>query len=401
MSKKIIALMMSLVLLFSLVACSPNVENEKVQNSDDTSVVKDVDSKEDTATKTKDTNNKSDEKPSENESGTHIVIDYLGNEVEVPNKIERIVIDQIPILSTYMAYFEGRTPYLVGFSGSFKETISQTVLKDISPELNEASETVYAQSDLNIEEIVKLNPDVIFYNANNKKHAEILKKSGIPAVGFATIGGGTTADPINRQIEWLRLLEQVFNEPGKMDSFIQEINSISQEIESKIAEIPTEKRPSAMILFRFQKGILQVAGKGIFGDFWLQRLGVKNAAVGAKGFAQVSFEQVYEWNPDILFLNGRGLSKISREDVLNNQVEGADFSPLKAFNDKRVYRTDLGMWNWFTPNPDAPLVLAWLAKETYPEEFKDYDLHGKVKEYYKKFYNYELSDKELEGMFEN
>lgn len=56
------------------------------------------------------------------------------------------------------------------------------------------------------------------------------------------------------------------------------------------------------------------------------------------------------------------------------------------------------MWNWFTPNPDAPLAFAWLATKAYPEEFKDYPLKEKIKEYYKKFYNYELTDDEVELM---
>ena len=82
------------------------------------------------------------------ETGTHTVVDHGGNEVEVPNKVTRVVIDQIPILSTYMAYFEGSAPYIVGYCGSFKSVISDTVLKNIAPELMESSNTVYAQSDL-------------------------------------------------------------------------------------------------------------------------------------------------------------------------------------------------------------------------------------------------------------
>ena len=135
------------------------------------------------------------------ETGTHTVVDHGGNEVEVPNKVTRVVIDQIPILSTYMAYFEGSAPYIVGYCGSFKSVISDTVLKNIAPELLESSDTVYAQSDLNIEEIMKLNPDVILYNAGNSSHAEILKASGIPSIGFATVGASTEADPIERYEE--------------------------------------------------------------------------------------------------------------------------------------------------------------------------------------------------------
>ena len=97
------------------------------------------------------------------ETGTHTVVDHGGNEVEVPNKVTRVVIDQIPILSTYMAYFEGSAPYIVGYCGSFKSVISDTVLKNIAPELLESSDTVYAQSDLNIEEIWVVRETASFF----------------------------------------------------------------------------------------------------------------------------------------------------------------------------------------------------------------------------------------------
>lgn len=153
------------------------------------------------------------------EKGTHTVVDHAGNTVEVPNHITRVVIDQIPILSTYMSYFGGSAPYIVGYCGSFKDTITKTVLKDIAPELMESSDTVYAQSDLNIEEIMNLKPDVILYNAGNTAHAEILQASSIPCIGFATVGADTAADPLERYQQWLDLLEDVFGEDGKMDDF--------------------------------------------------------------------------------------------------------------------------------------------------------------------------------------
>ena len=183
------------------------------------------------------------------ETGTHTVVDHGGNEVEVPNKVTRVVIDQIPILSTYMAYFEGSAPYIVGYCGSFKSVISDTVLKNIAPELLESSDTVYAQSDLNIEEIMKLNPDVILYNAGNSSHAEILKASGIPSIGFATVGASTEADPIERYEEWLKLLEQIFNEPGKTEAFVAAGDEIVADVEARIAEVPETDRPSACLLY--------------------------------------------------------------------------------------------------------------------------------------------------------
>ena len=333
------------------------------------------------------------------EAGSHIVTDHAGHEVEVPNKIEKIVIDQVPILSTYMAYNEGKAPYIVGYAGSLKQVISGTVLKDMAPELLDATNTVQGQSDLNVEEIMKLKPDVIFYNAKNQDRYEKLSKTGVPCIGFVTMGADTPADPINRYGEWLKLLEDIFGEKGKMDDFLKAGDDIVKDVEERIAKVPDEKRPSGMILWKYQEGTPIVAGKGTFGDFWLKRLKVKNVAADAKGYAKVNVEQIYAWNPDVFYLDGPGLLNIKTEDVYNNSVEGFDFSNLKSVKDKRVYNSKLGMWNWLTPNPDAPLVLAWLASETYPDAFKDYDLKKVIKDYYQKWYNYELSDEQIEDMF--
>ena len=332
------------------------------------------------------------------ENGTHIVVDHGGNEVEVPNKVTRVVIDQIPILSTYMAYFQGSAPYIVGYCGSFKSVISDTVLKNIAPELMESSDTVYAQSDLNIEEIMKLNPDVILYNAGNSSHAEILKASGIPSVGFATVGASTEADPIERYEQWLKLLEDIFGEPGKTEAFVAAGDEIVDDVESRIAKIPESDRPSALILWKYSDGVPQVSGQGTFGTYWMKRLGVTDKALEATGFAQTSMEQIYSWDPDILFLDGPGLQPLRTEDVLTCNVDGADFSTLTAVQNGRVYNTTLGMWNWFTPNPDAPLVLAWLACNTYPEAFADYPLEETIKTYYHDWYGYDVTDDELEEM---
>ena len=165
-----------------------------------------------------------------------------------------------------------------------------------------------------------------------------------------------------------------------------------------IAEVPETDRPSALILWKYADGVPQVSGQGTFGTYWMKRLGVTDKALEATGFAQASMEQIYSWDPDILFLDGPGLQPLRTEDVLSGNVDGADFSTLTAVQNGRVYNTTLGMWNWFTPNPDAPLVLAWLACNTYPDAFADYPLGDTIKEYYKTWYGYDVTDDELEEM---
>lgn len=384
--KKIsLILCLTVLALTGMTACG----NKKTGQNLESKEVAQTEKKEEKTEETNDENKK-----------TRTITDHAGNTIEVPEKIERIVIDQIPILSTYMAYHHGKAPYIVGYAGSLKQVISNTVLKDIAPELLDSQNTVQSQSDINIEEIMKLKPDVIFYNASNKEHYETLKKTGIPCVGFATVGTNGPADPIDRYTQWLKLLEDVFGENGKTDDFIKAGQDIVKDVEERISNIDDSKKPTGVILWKYVQGVPMVAGKGVFGDFWLNRIGVKNLANETKGFAKVSIEQFYQWNPDILYLDGPGLLDITTKDVFENSVEGINFSNMKAVKDKKVYNTKLGMWNWFTPNPDGPLVLAWLAKSTYPEEFKDYDLKAMIKDYYKTWYDYELTNEQIEDMFD-
>lgn len=334
------------------------------------------------------------------DSETRTITDHAGNEVVLPKEIKRVVIDQVPILSTYMAYHGGEAPYIVGYAGSLKQVAEKTVLKDIAPELMDADETVHGQSDLNIEEIVKLKPDVIFYNATNKDRYEALSKSGIPCVGFATIGTLGQADPIDRYGQWLKLLEDVFGEEGKTDDFLAAGEKIVKDVEERIATVDQKDRPNGMILWKYNKGVPMVAGKGTFGDFWLKRIGVSNVFEDAKGYAKVNVEEIYKQDPQVLYLDGPGLLNMTTSDVFENKVEGFDFSNMDAVKNKRVYNSKLGMWNWLTPNPDAPLVYAWLANVTFPEAFDDYDLKGEIKDYYKTWYKYDLTDDQVDDMFD-
>ncbi len=52
--------------------------------------------------------------------------------------------------------------------------------------------------------------------------------------------------------------------------------------------------------------------------------------------------------------------------------------------------TGSGMWNWFTPNPDAPRQLD--RRCPYTGRFSDVDPCRQTKDYYQKMYNFTLTD---------
>jgi iron complex transport system substrate-binding protein len=116
-----------------------------------------------------------------------------------------------------------------------------------------------------------------------------------------------------------------------------------------------------------------------------------------KGQGKINMEQVYEWNPDMIFITN--FSPRLAEDLLENKIEGTDWSLVKAVKEGKVYKFPLGMYRWFPPASDTPLVLQWLATKMQPELFKDIDMDKEIKDYYKKYYSVDLTDSDIQKIY--
>lgn len=134
------------------------------------------------------------------------------------------------------------------------------------------------------------------------------------------------------------------------------------------------------------------------GNRWLDATGGIDVAAeaGIEGIKQVNMEQVYEMNPDIIYITN--FTETQPQDLMDNKFKGQDWSKVKAVQDGKVYKMPLGIYRWYPPSGDAPLMLKWMAQHNYPEVF-DYDMNAEVKDYYKRYYNYDLSDEQVTGIF--
>ena len=74
---------------------------------------------------------------------------------------------------------------------------------------------------------------------------------------------------MERYKECLKLLGDVFGEQGKTDEFITAGDAIVTDVEARIADIPEDERPSALILWKYSDGVPQVSGQGTFGTYWI------------------------------------------------------------------------------------------------------------------------------------
>ena len=125
-----------------------------------------------------------------NENGTHIVVDHGGNQVEVPNKIERIVVSDIFPIPAVLSVFFNSADKIVGVAPTSYSAAKNSLLSQIYPEILNAKTDFMNGNTINVEELMKLNPDVVFYSENNNEQKEVLTKAGFCAIGISANGWG-------------------------------------------------------------------------------------------------------------------------------------------------------------------------------------------------------------------
>lgn len=326
---------------------------------------------------------------------TRIVVDHNGNEVKIPVEINRIIISGILPLPSVYCLFEGDASKLVGMHPSSMAAARNSILPYIMPDILDVSTDFATGDGVNIEEVMNLNPDVVFYNASDTAEAEMYRAAGIPAIGFSTTKWNWNS--IETFNGWVELLGEVLQQEDKVDGIVEYGRNVETFIKDRLKQAGEIHRPRCLVLFRYANGVINTSGGTHFGEYWITSAGGENVAHELKGNAQINMEQIYEWNPDKIFITN--FTDVMPEDLYDNSIKGHDWSGIKAVREKEVYKYPLGMYRWYPPASDTPLVMMWMAKQVHPELFEDIDMNVEIKEYYQKFYNIEVTDEMLSQIY--
>jgi iron complex transport system substrate-binding protein len=329
-------------------------------------------------------------------SAPRTVIDHAGNTVELPGRIDRIAFASIWPLPSVYCLFEGSSEKLVGMGETSMSAAKNSMLAVVMPGIAGVNTSYLRNGNLNIEELMNLKPDIVFYNADNPvDNKDIFARAGIPAVAFSTTHKGS--DTIATLESWVKLLGEVLQQEDRASGIVNYGREVHAEITSKISETPDIKRPRALILFEYDDNVIVTAGHDAFGQYWLESTGAVNVAQELNDYPEINMEQIYEWDPEIIFITN--FSPRLPEDILDNAIPGHDWKNVTAVKKKQVFKFPLGMYRWYPPASDTPLVLKWLATKNQPEIFKYIDIEAEVADYYKRFYGVALTEDNLYQIF--
>lgn len=324
-------------------------------------------------------------------SSTRTIIDQTGATVTLPATIERVVITTLWPLPSVFCLVDGSGKRLVGMHPGSMSAAQNSMLAKTAPDALKANTSFVQGTTVNIEELLKLKPDVVFYSAVNTAERELLERAGIKAVGFSTTI--KQFDTLETVISWMDLLGEILGKQTRTAEIKEYGYEVLSMIQDRTANLEESLKPRALTLFRHSDKEIIVTGSNFFGDFWLRSTGAINAAAELEANKKVNMEQIYAWNPDIIYITN--FSASMPEDFYNNTISGQDWSRVKAVQNKKVYKAPLGHYRWYPPSSDAPLMLLWMAQKNQPELFNDLDFIAALRAYFVRFHDYHLSDEEV------
>lgn len=365
MNKKNKLMLLFLITIISLTACTNKDKKDEVVKNDSVEV--------------------------KEENGLRQITDLTGAVVEIPysKDIKNVVIIAPPLPATF-ASVVGDTNKIAGMHPKAIDFANEEILDMVITNWRDINTTFIKGFTSNIEELMNLKPDLILVYGDSQK--EGLDTIGVPVVDFY--------QDDSRNEEWSvkidKLMRDIFeiSSDNSLEKEWDEANKIVKPILDSIGD----NKKKAIMINSNEGGMIAVRGANYYGDDWLIKTGLINCASETNGDGvQVSMEDIYNWNPDIIYdFGGTNASK-----YLNNEFEGQDWSKINAIKNKQVYNMPRGMYNWGAPNVDSPLTLIWMTMKNYDDSideefFKDY-----MFKYYKRQYDLELTEELYNSIIAN
>ncbi len=306
-------------------------------------------------------------------SGKYTTIeDMAGNTVPIPAEVNRVVTAMYPI-ATQLILLVGVPEKLVGIS----PMDINPVMKRIYPPI----ENIYlpgksSQGDITTEEIIKMNPDVVFTHMRNSF------SNNLDDVGIASVC--LKLENPEELMSGIILVGEIMNARQRAEAVVDYYRKKLDYIEKRTSTIPEKKK-----VYFAGPSMLSTAGRDFYQNFIIEYAGgINSAREGTGGWCSISLEHLLEWNPDLIFIGNYGTARVE-SFTRDSRLQG--ITALKTGN---VYMSPYFIGSWDVPTPESLLGIMWLANKLYPEQI-GFDMAQEMVDFYTTCYGYTPGKEEI------
>ncbi len=278
-------------------------------------------------------------------------IDYAGDTVSVTKNPQRV----IGLVNSFVELW-----YLSG-----GEIIGRIDSTTNLPEEAVDAEIVGTMTELNVEKIIELQPDLVILRTSKQQDiVNILKENNIEYIS-------TEYDSFEDYLKLVKIFSELNGKPELYDTLGLEVKKNIDEI---IAKVPEGAEPTALLMFATTSSVKAYLSNTANGQM-LEQLGVKNIGEGfgeaASGATSLEFsmEKLLEIDPDFIFVQSMGnIDKV--KEYMTAQIESNPaWSSLSAVKNEKYIFLDTSLFH-YKPNDEYARAYEELAKILYPELFK-------------------------------
>lgn len=304
--------------------------------------------------------------PKEKDEGQIAVTDQAGREVTLEQPAKKIV--SCYYISTYACLSLDLGDELVGIE---MKPESRPIYQMAKPDLLELPQ-VGSLKELNIEAIAATEPDLVILPLKLKDKLPSLEELGINVL---------IVNPESHD-----LLVEMLNLIGEVCDREKEAEKLTEYYEEELEDIEDLKETETTVYMTANSSYLETAPKNLYQNDLIEAAGGINVAKDLDGdyWTPVSYETVVKMNPDIIVIPAG--ASFGADDIYSDQ----QLSAVSAVQNHRVYAMPKGIEEWDSPIPSGILGTMWLAsilhEDQYPlDEFKD-----DVYDFYQKFYGFDI-----------
>lgn len=339
-------------------------------------------------------------------STTHTITDLLGREVKIPNEIKKIAAIAGP---TYeMVFMLGSADQVVMVKSG--HTDSYPLANLTNPKLIEMDGiAANPSSTVNIEDYLAKDIDLVVYYDNE---IELKKFDAVDMAAIvATKNTGlmdsleqaqtqTIDEFVGTLTTPLRILADAIDTEeahSEYEAWAKYCDEKLNMVYARTKDIPENERPTVYWGNTWGE---EIRASYSLKNRWYEVYLAGGTLLGPEensNFPEITAEQLYSWDPDIILVDNHGDSP---ELVIKSMYkENGKWSTLKAVINQELYRIPSGVF-FLDKGSTTTLLVMWMATLMHPELFSDIDMVEEIKYYYREFYEFELTDEQARMVIE-
>ena len=332
------------------------------------------------------------------------VVDLMGREVKVPEEVQKIAAIAGP---TYeMVFMLGSGDQIAMVKSG--HTDSYPLANLTNPRL-ETLEGLAANpsSSVNIEDYLKHDIDLVVYYDNEielKKFdavdmAAIVVSKNTGLIASLDEAKSLTIDQfIEKLTQPLDILSTALNTEearSEYETWRDYCDEKLRMVYDRTKDIPMEERQTVYWGNTWGE---EIRSTYALKNRWYEVYLAGGQLIGPEensNFPEVTAEQLYSWDPDIILVdNHGGLPGLVMQSMYR---ENSKWSTLSAVQNQQLHRIPAGVF-FLDKGSTTTLLVLWMATILQPELFSDIDMVEEVKYYYSEFYEYDLTDEEAQNV---